>query len=165
VNARLPFLSLAALCGAGIAALAATPAASTPSQPRETQEIRCRYIEDHHGQAVTIEAPTLHVLSQTAASGRFQPEIPAGVSSFLCSRTSIIPAAYDDEVLWLGVPLYIAEMGAPGRLGVLEINEGHYRFRFLEGAARPGEQALLDERLDQFQSRFQQIQQRQQTSH
>lgn len=159
MKTRLQILSLAALCGA---TLAATPAASIPRQPREVQELRCRYVEDHGGQAVTIEAPDLHVLSQTAASERFQPPIPQGVSSFMCSRTSIIPAAFDDEVLWLGVPLYIAEMGVPGRLGVLEINEGRYRFRFLEGAARPGEQALLDARLDHFQARFQEIQQRQQ---
>ena len=157
----IQILSLAALCGAGILTLAATPAASTPGQPREVQELRCRYIEDHGGQAVTLEAPDLHVLSQTAAAERFQPVIPQGVSSIMCSRSSIIPAAYDDEVLWLGMPLFIAEMGVPGRLGVLEINEGHYRFRFLEGAARPEEQALLDERLDRFQTRFQQVTQQQ----
>jgi hypothetical protein len=161
MNARLKSLSLAALCGAGIFTLAASPAASTPREARAVQELRCRYIEDHRGQAVTIEAPGLHVLSQTAAEGRFQHRVPEGVSSIMCSRTSIIPAAFDDEVLWLGMPLYIAEMGTPGRLGVLEINEGAYRFRFLEGAARPGEQAQLDQRLDEFQTRFHALQQQQ----
>jgi len=155
----LPILSFAILCGAGIATLAATPAASIP---RPLQELRCRYIEDHNGQAITLEAPGLRVLEQTAASGRFQPAVPQGVSSIMCSRTSLIPAANDDEVLWLGMPLYIAELGSPGRLGVLEINEGSYRFRMLEGRVRPEEQAQVDERLNEFQARFREIQQRQQ---
>jgi hypothetical protein len=155
-------LSLALLCGAGIATLAATPAASIPRQPAALQEMRCRYIEDHHGQAITLEAPGLRVLEQTAQSGRFQPAVPAGVSSILCSRTSLIPAPNDDEVLWLGMPLFIAELGNPGRLGVLEINQGSYRFRMIEGRVRPEEQAQVDARLDQFQARFREIQQRQQ---
>ncbi|MEA3045250.1 MAG: hypothetical protein QOH47_3088 [Sphingomonadales bacterium] len=159
---RLPILSLAALCGAGIATLAASPAASIPRQPRPLQELRCRYIEDHNGQAITLEAPGLRVLEQTAASGRFQPAVPQGVSSIMCSRTSLIPAPNDDEVLWLGMPLFIAELGSPGRLGVLEINEGSYRFRMIEGRVRPEEQAQVDARLDEYQTRFREIQQRQQ---
>ena len=49
---------------------------------------------------------------------------------------------------------YIAEMGTPGRLGVLEINEGRYRFRMLEGRLRTEEQAAIDARLAEFQARF-----------
>jgi len=158
----LPILSLAILSGAGIAMLAATPAASIPRSPRPLQELRCRYIEDNNGQAVTLEAPGLRVLEQTAASGRFAPAVPQGVSSIMCSRTNLIPAPNDDEVLWLGMPLYIAEMGVPGRLGVLEINEGSYRFRMLEGRVRPEEQAQVDARLDEYQARFREIQERQQ---
>lgn len=157
---RLKILSLALL---GTAVLAST-AAATPRAQSELREMRCRYIEDDNGRAVTIEAPTLRVLSQTAAEGRFQPEVPEGVSSIMCSRTSIVPGANDDEVLWLGMPLFIAEMGTPGRLGVLEINEGSYRFRMLEGRVEPEEQARLDARLDEFQARFRAIQQRQQTA-
>ena len=58
-------------------------------------------MENHNGRLVTIETPDLHVLRQTAASGRFAPALPEGISSIMCGRNSIIPAANDDEVIWL----------------------------------------------------------------
>jgi hypothetical protein len=158
VNSRLHILSFAALCGAGIFALGASDAASATRAPRELVELRCDAMENHNGRLVTIEAPGLHVLRQTAATGRFAPTLPEGISSIMCGRSSIIPAANDDEVLWLGLPLYIAEMGSARRLAVLEIDQGTYRFRFLEGRARPEEQAMLDQRLAEFQARFQALQ-------
>lgn len=154
MTTSLRALPLAALCGAGLVAIAAPAAASNRPPPRELHELRCDAMENHNGRLVTIETPNLHVLRQTAGPARFAPALPEGISSIMCGRNSIIPAANDDEVLWLGLPLYIAEMGTPGRLGVLEIDQGHYRFRFLAGTARPGEQALLDQRLDEFQTRF-----------
>lgn len=161
MNSRLHALSLAALCGAGIFTLAVSTAASAMRAPRPLTELRCDAMENNNGRLVTIETPNLHVLRQTAAAERFAPELPDGISSIMCGRNSIIPAANDDEVLWLGLPLYIAEMGSAGRLGVLEIENGRYRYRFLEGRARPGEQALLDQRLGEFQARFQTLQQQQ----
>jgi hypothetical protein len=155
VNSRLHILSLAALCGAGIFTLGLSTDASARRAPRPLTELRCDAMENHNGRLVTIETPNLHVLRQTAASERFAPALPDGISSIMCGRNSIIPAANDDEVLWLGLPLYIAESGSAGRLGVLEIDQGTYRFRFLEGQARPEEQALLDQRLAEFQARFQ----------
>ena len=162
---RLKLVSHAILCAGGIVMLAPAVAVATPRTrgPAQVQEVRCRYIEDDNGRAVTLEAPGLRVLSQTAAEGRFQPAVPEGVSGIMCSRTSLVPGANDDEVLWLGMPLFIAEMGTPGRLGVLEINDGHYRYRMIEGQVAPEEQAMLDARLDEFQARFQALQQRQQT--
>lgn len=158
MNSRLHALSLAALCGAGIFTLGVSTAASAMRAPRPLTELRCDAMENHNGRLVTIETPDLHVLRQTAAAERFAPALPDGISSIMCGRNSIIPAANDDEVLWLGLPLYIAEMGSGRRLGVLEIENGHYRYRFLEGQARPEEQALLDQRLAEFQARFQALQ-------
>ncbi len=147
---RLPLLSLAALGGAAFIAL--TPAAATPQ--RELMEIRCDMLEPNRGRLETIEAPGLHVLAQTANGQRFDPAIPRGIAGISCGRNSVIPAAWDDQVLALGVPLFIAEMGSPGRLGVLEIDNGRYRFRLIHGQARPEEQARIDERIQQYQSRF-----------
>ena len=56
--------------------------------------------------------------------------------------------------MWLGLPLHIAQMGTPGRLAVLELDQGRYRFRMIEGRARAAEQAEIDARLAEFQARF-----------
>ena len=147
---RLSLLSLAAFAGATLAT--ATPAAATPQ--RELREIRCDLLEQNRGQLLTVEAPDLHVLAQTAEGRRFEPTIPQGMAGISCGRTSVIPAAWDDQVLALGLPLFIAEIGTPGRLGVLEIDNGRYRYRVVHGQARPEEQAQIDERIQLYQSRF-----------
>lgn len=145
---RMP-LTIAAL--AGIALLAA-PASATPR--RETREIRCDMLEPSRGQLLTVEAPDLHVLSQTANGQRFEPAIPHGIAGISCGRTSIIPAAWDDQVLTLGLPLLIAEASTEGRVGVLEVDNGRYRFRMIRGQTRPEEQAQIDERVQTYQARF-----------
>ncbi len=147
---RLSLLSLAAVGGAAL--IATAPATATPQ--RELREIRCDMLERDRGRLVTIEAPDLHVLDQTANGQRFAPAIPQGIVGISCGRNSVIPAAWDDQVLALGLPLFIAEAGTLGRVGVLEIDNGRYRFRFLQGTARPEEQAQIDERLQLYQSRF-----------
>jgi hypothetical protein len=152
VTFRLSALSLAAFGGLALFALA--PAAYA-SNPRPMRELRCDLMETARGRLLTIEAPGLHVLQQTAASGRFAPAIPAGTSAIMCARSHVIPAANDDEVISLGLPLFIAEMGTPGRLGVLEIDAGHYRFRMLEGQLTAEEQSAVDGRLGEFQGRLQ----------
>lgn len=147
---RLTALSLAALGGLFLAS--AAPAADSP---RPLRELRCDLMETQRGgRMTTIEAPDLHVLAQTAAAGHFSPDIPEGTSGILCGRSSILPAAHDDEVIYLGVPLFIAETGAPGRLGVLEIDQGRYRFRMIEGRLSADEQAAIDSLLDEFQRRI-----------
>jgi hypothetical protein len=147
---RLSLLSLAAL--GGVLLTAAAPAAATPQ--RELREIRCDMLEQNRGRLETIEAPDLHVLAQTAEGQRFAPVIPPGTAGISCGRTSIIPAAWDDQVILLGVPLFIAEAGTLGRLGVLEINNGQFRYRFIRGQAQAEEQAQIDERVQTYQSRF-----------
>ena len=155
---RLSLLSLAALGGATL--ISAAPAAANSQRP--LSELRCDMLEQDRGRLVTIEAPNLHVLAQTANGQRFAPAIPRGIAGISCGRTSIIPAAWDDQVIMLGVPLFIAEQGTLGRLGVLEIDNGQFRFRFIRGQAQPEEQAQIDERLQLYQSRFDAAQRRQQ---
>lgn len=142
-------LSLAAIAGAAIAATAAT---ATPQ--RELREIRCDYLEQERGQLLTIEATDLHVLAQTADGQRFAPAVPQGMAGISCGRTSVIPAAWDDQVLALGLPLFIAETGTRGRVGVLEVDNGRYRFRLIRGEMQPEEQAQIDERIQSYQARF-----------
>jgi hypothetical protein len=159
VTLRLSLLSLAALGGAFL--IATAPAAAT--SPRELREMRCDMLEQQRGgRMITIEAPNLHVLAQTAGGQAFAPVIPQGIAAISCGRTSVIPAAWDDRVIVLGLPLFIAEVGSLNRLGVLEIDNGRYRFRFLHGEARPDEQAQIDERLQVYQSRFDAAQRRSQ---
>ena len=148
MNLRLSLLSLAALGGATV--ITTTPA--TASTPRELREIRCDMLEQDRGRLVTIEASGLHVLAQTAGGREFAPAIPQGISGISCGRTSVVPAAWDDKVMALGLFLFIADPA--GRLGVLEIDNGRYRFRLMHGSTRPEEQAQIDERLQVFQARF-----------
>lgn len=140
-----------ALAAAGALSLAAVGASASPS---EIREIRCDTLEMDNGRLQTVQALDLHVLRDTARNGRFSPRLDRSVVSIMCSRNDILPAANDDEVVWLGMPLHIAEMGSPGRLGVLEINEGQYRFRMLEGRLRADEEPALAARLAEFQARF-----------
>lgn len=106
------------------------------------------------GTVHNLNLPELRVLVPTAQPGRFAPSLPDGVVAILCGRAGLIPAANDDKVLALGIPFYILETGNPGRLGVLEISQGQFRFRMLEGALRPEEEQPLQSRLDEFQSRL-----------
>lgn len=153
---RLSLLSLAALGGATL--IASAPAAA--NSQRELREIRCDMLEQERGRLVTIEAPNLHVLAQTADGRAFSPAIPQGISGISCGRTSVVPAAWDDRVVGLGLFLFISDPA--GRLGVLEIDNGRYRFRLIHGSTRPEEQARIDERIQLYQSRFDEIQRRQQ---
>ena len=143
-------LSFAALAGTALAT--AAPALATPQ--RELREIRCDLLEQNRGQLLTIEAQDLHVLEQTADGRRFEPAIPRGMAGISCGRTSVIPAAWDDQVLALGLPLFIAETGTRGRVGVLEIDNGRYRFRLIRGEMQPEEQAEIDARVQAYQARF-----------
>lgn len=148
---RFTALSLAAL--GGVALASAAPAAA--DSPRPLRELRCDLMETtREGRMSTVEAIDLHVLAQTSAAGRFSTNIPEGTAGIMCGRSSILPAAHDDEVIYLGVPLFIAETGSPGRLGVLEIDQGRFRFRMLEGRLSAEEQAAMDGRLDEFQRRI-----------
>lgn len=144
-----------ALAAFGALSLAALSVSSATARPSGLQEIRCDSLQMDDGRLQTVMEPELRVLRDTARSTPFEPQLGADVVSIMCSRNHLVPAANDDKVLWLGLPLHIAEMGSPGRLGVLELDNGRYRFRMLEGRLRAEEQAELDARLAEFQARFQ----------
>lgn len=147
---RLSLLSLAALGGAVL--MTAHSASASPQRP--LREIHCDLLGQERGRLITIRTPGLHVLAQTANGRHFEPAIPQGTAGISCGRTSIVPAAWDDRVILLGLPLLIAEEGMAGRIGILEIDNGRFRFRFIRGRARDGEQALIDARIRAFQTRF-----------
>ena len=82
-----------------------------------------------------IEALGLSVLRDTALGGAFNPGFAPSVAGVLCSRSSIVPGAFDDEVIWLGLPLHITQSGLAGPAGRVEIDHGRYRYRMIEGPA------------------------------
>lgn len=142
----------------GVAALAAaslTASAEAASRSDELRELRCDTLEMERGRVVVVEAENLRVLRDTALGGDFDPGFSRPVAGIMCSRNSIVPAAHDDEVIWLGLPLHIAQSGSSGRLAVLEIEQGRYRYRLLGGRVPDAaEQAAIDARLAEFQARF-----------
>jgi hypothetical protein len=152
VTNRVYHFLIAAGCVAGLAPLSGPASATTHGGP--LREMRCDLMDQYRGHTRTLEAPDIHVLDQTAAPGRFAPSMPTGVVGMMCARTSIVPAGYDDEVIALGVPFFIAETGSPGRLGVLEAIAGQYRFRMIRGNLAAEEQASVDQRLREYQGRL-----------
>lgn len=139
----------------GAMLLASLGMSAATGRTNQLREIRCDMLGMDHGAVRTIEALDLHVLRDTAREGAFAPTIPQGIVGIMCARTSIVPAAYDDEVVLLGMAFHIAQMGSSHRLAVIELNEGRYRYRMLQGPAPDAEeQAAIDARLAEFQARF-----------
>src|SRR3954470_13997150 len=127
MNQRVKMLCVAAF-GAGFMALCAAASATSPDRQRED---RCD-VQARSGHVLeTVSMPDLHVLEQ-ASYARFAPSLPRGAEAIVCLRTSITPAAHDDKVLALGIPLIIVEVGRPHRMGVLEITDGAFRYRLAE---------------------------------
>jgi hypothetical protein len=149
MNLRMKMLCIAAL-GAGSTALGATAAAASPD--RQIEE-RCD-VQARAGHVLqTVAMRDLHVLALTAAD-RFEPALPSGAEAIVCLRSSITPAAHDDKVLALGIPLIIVELGRPHRLGVLEVSDGAFRFRMMEGSLPAADQAAVQARLEEYRSRI-----------
>ena len=143
----MPLLTLIAM-----AAMQATPApASVPAAP----ESRCAYIIRDATGVHPGEDATLHVLDQTAADGPFAPVKPAGAAGIQCWRTSIIPAAHDEEVILAHMALLIAETtgSSPHRIGALDFDGTHFRFTMRVGTLNAAEQAAVDARLAEFLAR------------
>src|SRR3954469_16882376 len=147
MNLRTKMLCIAAL-GAGSIALLA-PASAAGRQFEERCDVQAR-----SGRVLeTIEMRDLHVLALTAGD-RFAPSLPRGTQAIVCLRGSITPAAYDDKVIALGIPLIIAELGQPHRLGVLEVNDGAFRFRMMAGTLPAADQAAVQARLEEYRTRL-----------
>ena len=103
-------LTIAALGAAWLALQA--PASAANRQFEERCDVQARSGRELQ----TIEMSELHVLALTAAD-RFQPTLPSGTQAIICLRSDIVPAAYDDKVTALGIPLIIVELGRPHRVG------------------------------------------------
>jgi hypothetical protein len=147
MNLPTKMLSIAAF-GAAAAALCA-PASAAGRQFEERCDVQAR-----SGRVLeTIEMRDLHVLALSAGD-RFAPSLPRGTEAIVCLRGSITPAAYDDKVVALGIPLIIAELGQPHRLGVLEVNDGAFRFRMMQGTLPAADQAEVQARLEEYRSRL-----------
>lgn len=135
-------------------------AAAQTGAPAAPAELACvALVHPPGGTAELVEAPGLRVLEGTAAQGPFRPVLPPHTAAIRCDRTSLVPAAHDDEVLVdLQIPLYITNRSVrPGdyRVTVLEISGGRFQYRFLHGAMAAGEEAGIQQRMDQFQNRLQ----------
>jgi hypothetical protein len=148
MNFRVKMLSIAAFC-AGSMALCAS--AETTSADR-LREDRCDVQARASHTLQTIPMRDLHVLEQTSHGGRFAPVLPFGTQAIICLRTSLTPAAHDDKVLALGFPLIIVEVGRR-RVGALEVSEGAYHYRMMQGSLLEAEQAQVDARLTEFLAR------------
>jgi len=148
MNLRVKLLCIAAI-GAGSMALQAAAASGSDRQREDRCDVQARA-----GRVLqTIAMPDLHVLEQTSQGASFAPVLPRGAEAIVCLRTSITPAAHDDKVLALGIPLIIVELGRPHRMGVLEIADGAYRYRLAEGSLPPADQAAVQARLEEYRSR------------
>jgi hypothetical protein len=132
---------------AGIALGASVAAGAGAGALRED---RCD-VQVRSGHALeTIAMPGLHILDRTAGPEPFALALPAGAQAVVCYRDDIVPAASDDKVLALGVPLVIGEMVRARRVGILEIADGRYRFRMLAGRLGAAEQAAVQARLEAY---------------
>jgi hypothetical protein len=98
------------------------------------------------GQGAFVAQPDLHPLIQTGKGQRFTVDAPQG-SSVMCARAALLPAVNDAEIVVAGFPFMIAE--DPGdRIGVLEISDGMFRFRMVQGELTAQEKMRLAPRLE-----------------
>ncbi len=128
--------------------------AAAPQAP--AGETICKWLIQAPGEAVsTVDAAGVRVLAQTALPGAFSPSRPPNAVGLQCGRTSIVPGEHDDEVIALGMPFAIADVGGEEtRVGVLEVSNGVYRFRNLTGVLKEGEAQAIEARLRAFQARL-----------
>ncbi len=142
-----------------LAFLAAALLAATAAQAKAGKEVRethCAWlVQAPDGVTSSVDLPELHLMESAALPGPLAVKPPAGATAVQCGRTSIVPAENDDEMLALGLPLYIIEVGGPEpiRLGSLEISSGRFRYRLLEGQLTETEGKAVSRRLNRFQTR------------
>jgi hypothetical protein len=97
----------------------------------------------------------LHVLARTAGDGPFVSDLPHD-TLIVCPRSSIVPAPNDWKVPAAGYMLYLAEAGVtPGRarIGGLDHLSGSFRYIMVRGNFTREEGELIQQRIDQFNSR------------
>lgn len=146
-------MALAPILLAALAVASANPV--DPSSPplAEVKEKACRIlVEQEGGKPIIVPAPDIHVLEQSARNGEYSPSLPPGTTGIACRRSTIVPAAHDDEVPMLGLILLFDEIGT-SRVASLERIGGSYRFILHQGTFRPGEQELVQARLAGFEAK------------
>lgn len=118
------------------------------------REIECGLMIRYGTMIEGQPAPGLHILHRTAADPPLSATLSTNVVRVGCRRTTIIPGPSDDAVATRGIPLTIVEEGS-GRVLVLELAGGRYRYRMENGALREAETAVVERRLGEFQARRQ----------
>ena len=100
-----------------------------------------------------FENDHLHVLELSGNDEPFAEDLPEG-AVVLCLRSGPVPASGDWKVLAAGHVLYLTEDVNDGRTGVLQISDGQFRYRLLEGELSGEESAQVVDRLAQYEERF-----------
>lgn len=132
---------------------AAAPA--RPAQPAApAREIECALLVRFGTMIEGVPAPGLHLLNRTAADPPFSATLSTNVVRVGCRRTIIVPGPHDDVVATRGIPLTIVEEGS-GRVLVLDLAGGRFRYRMESGSLTADEAALATLRLAEFQARRQ----------
>lgn len=135
-----------------------TPVAE-PEAPAAPAEVTVRNIEDGcslvlgvNGQTqVTPLSPDVRVLG---VAGPIKVAVPAGsrLLGLMCHRSLVVPDAEDDRVIrQLDVPLYIAGNGVTVKL---QLANGAYILKGLDGTWDPADQAAIDAVLALFRTRL-----------
>src|SRR6478672_6135274 len=85
----------------------------------ELVEYGCKLMVTENGAKKAIDAPDLHILDYNSDRQlvRFESDGGRQVTAVFCSRSSVVPAAFDYQVILSGVPFYIR---AGERLVILE---------------------------------------------
>jgi hypothetical protein len=135
---------------------AAPPAAEAPAAtvdaPAPNIETGCSLVLGLDGETqVTPLSPDVHVLG---VGGPLHMNLPPGARllGVMCHRLRVVPDAEDDRVIrQYDVPLYIAGNGVTVKL---QLSNGGYVLRTLDGLVSSEDQASIDAVLDQFKSRL-----------
>jgi hypothetical protein len=134
------------------ASLIAVTALSTSTTMSELQEYSCSaLVRSPEGSIEVIEDKSLSVLGQVESKASFDYG-RENTLAIRCLRSDIVPAVKDWRVLDAGYPLNIVDVSTKtGRVGVLEVSGGQYRFRMIQGELTSGDMERLQHRLDEIQ--------------
>jgi hypothetical protein len=116
----------------------------------------CHMLATKAGKLENVGAVQVAVPTENAGKFTITPPAGAKVSSIICNRNSLIPLPNDYKVLLAGYTLGIADRGAghPDTLAVIEIVNGRFQLRMIDGTMSADQQSLMEKRLNQLQSAF-----------
>ena len=137
---------------AGVALSCAAHAVPTATDP--PREIECGLMVRFGTMIEGIPAPRLHLLNHSETDPPLSETLSTNVVRVGCRRTTIVPGPIDDAVATRGIPLTIVEEGT-GRVLVLDLAGGRYRYQMASGALTADEAARVVRRIAEFQARRQ----------